>query len=242
LFDAAARGLRIADRRQRRHMCLQSLQALGRRVDRAANAPLRRLLGEPQGDQQVVESQHRAAGRQADDVAAGVHLPAFAEAGQHDVALFRVDEDVFQLLQAGQELHLVGDRRAARQVRGQGLFQLPQRNLPQVARLLHVGVGLRQRRFPTRAKLAQLIHLQTFDRTAGVDADTADRAGVAVIVVATDGDPHGPQRRIEAERPDDDQRRQRINKLEDATIERRTSCHENMLSRLVLNAHREGCG
>ena len=91
-------------------MGAQLLNAFRRRVDRATDARSGRGRGGPQRGEQVVQEQHGLAGGDADDIAAGVDPPAFAKTDKHDVFLFGVDEHVANVLQAGQEDDLFGQR------------------------------------------------------------------------------------------------------------------------------------
>ena len=55
-----------------------------------------------QGDEQVVDMDHGTTGRDPHDIGIRVHLPAFAGAREDNVVVFRIDQDVFNALQARQ--------------------------------------------------------------------------------------------------------------------------------------------
>ena len=78
LLDVGPRGVGVADGAERLHVAGQLSHALGCGIDRAGDAAVGRLLRRPQRHQQIVQHHHRLPRRDADDIAAGVDLPAFA--------------------------------------------------------------------------------------------------------------------------------------------------------------------
>ena len=104
----STRGLRVADRVQRRNVALQLAQPFGRGIDRAGDAALGRLPRRAQGHQQIVQQHHRPAGGDADQLPRASTFQPSAGPDQHDVVLLGIDQHVADLLQAAEEADLLG--------------------------------------------------------------------------------------------------------------------------------------
>ena len=131
----------------------QLLNAFRRRVDRATDARSGRSRGGPQRGEQVVQQHHRLAGGDAHKIAPRVDPPAFAETGEHDVFLLGVDEHIANVLQAGQEDDLFGQRLAGLQRLFDGFFQPAQRDLAERSGGIEIGGGLLDHAGPLGRKL-----------------------------------------------------------------------------------------
>ena len=152
LFLARIRG-RIADAAAELAQELLHLrQAFGRRIDRAVDERL--LLHarreRPQGDDQVLQLQHRPARFDAQRATRRRFGPGLGRTGDHDVARFRIAEHVLQPREPGQVLHHIVDRLAVGEPLLDHALEPRERDLAQLAALGHVLVE------PQRALLARV--------------------------------------------------------------------------------------
>ena len=155
-------------------MGTQLLNSFLRRVDRATDARLGRSRGGPQRGEQVVQEQHGLAGGDADNIAARVDPPAFAETDEHDVFLLGIDEHIANVLQAGQEDNLFGQRLAGLQRLFDGFFQPAERDLAERSGGIELGRGLLDQAGPLGPEFAKRIHAGIFNQSIGLDRDAAD--------------------------------------------------------------------
>ena len=108
---------------KRGQLLIHPRQTFLRRIDRAGDAAVGRGTGRAKRHQQIVQQHHRPAGGNAHHASLGVHFPAFARPDQHDVFLLGIDEDVANVLQAGEILDRIGDGFVVRGALVQGGFQ-----------------------------------------------------------------------------------------------------------------------
>ena len=134
-----------------------------------------------QGHQEIIQPHGRQPRRHPDGVPILVELPAFAGAGQDDVILLRVDEDVLDSLQARQVQHavrqiftLAGGFRQRRFQGPQG--DLAERRLPLQFRwdLIRLSPQLGQDFLPFGRQGLP-------NRPIGIDHDAAHGSGVAPV-------------------------------------------------------------
>ena len=141
----------------------------------------RRSCRRPQRREQVVEKQNGLAGRDANDVAAIIDSPPLAKAGENDVLLLGVDEDIANVLQAGQKDHFLGERLSRLQGVFNGFFQAAERDLAERSGRIEVGMGFLGQPRPLGPEPAKGIDAGIFDESIGLDRDAADRTLVAVV-------------------------------------------------------------
>ena len=107
-------------------------------IDRAAERAA--AFERPKRNHQIIQPQRGPAGGHADHAAQFIHREALGGAGDHEVFRFGIDEHVIDPLQTGEKLHLRRHGRFGFQTLFDGGFQADQRNLPQIAGNVDIGV------------------------------------------------------------------------------------------------------
>ena len=89
--------------------------------------------------------------------------------------LLGIDEDVANVLQAGQEEDLVGQSLAGLERFGNGLFQAAERDLAERSRGIDIGRGVLDQLGPLGLDLGNFVDAGVFDEAVGTDGNAADR-------------------------------------------------------------------
>src|SRR5262245_41285224 len=104
-FERAGAGFEAAFGHQR----FVSLLAFGRGIDRAADATLASVIDSENGDDKVLDEDHRSNRCYSYDVANVLDFPTCSGAGENDIALFEIDEHILNALHAGQKTQIIGE-------------------------------------------------------------------------------------------------------------------------------------
>ena len=144
----AVDGFLVVHCLQAAHIGPKLPDAFSGRIDRATDARPGRRFGGPQRGEQIIEQQDGLAGGDADNTAVVVDPPALAKTGEDDVFLFGVDEDIADVLQAGQEENFGRQGLAGLERVGNGLLQAAERDLAERSGGIDIGWGVLDQRPP----------------------------------------------------------------------------------------------